>query len=51
MHTKSELSLQDESTKLGTEIDGEKIKGEKKILKNDQHIFKLGSYEHLFRYV
>ncbi|MCJ1419656.1 hypothetical protein MMC32_006012 [Xylographa parallela] len=49
VHTKSELSLQDESTKLGTEIDGEKIKGEKKILKNDQHIFKLGSYEHLFR--
>ncbi|MCJ1439502.1 hypothetical protein MMC27_008896 [Xylographa pallens] len=49
VHTKSELSLQDENTKLGTEIDGEKIKGEKKILKNDQHIFKLGSYEHLFR--
>ncbi|MCJ1285944.1 hypothetical protein MMC26_005286 [Xylographa opegraphella] len=49
VHTKSELSLQDENTKLGTEIDGVRIKGEKTILKNDQHMFKLGSYEHLFR--
>ncbi|MCJ1402800.1 hypothetical protein MMC11_006021 [Xylographa trunciseda] len=49
VHTKSELSLQDENTKVGTEIDGEKVKGEKRILKNDQHMFKLGSYEHLFR--
>ncbi|MCJ1390997.1 hypothetical protein MMC18_003858 [Xylographa bjoerkii] len=49
VHTKSELSLQDENTKVGTEIDGEKVKGEKRILKNDQHMFKLGSYEHFFK--
>lgn len=47
---KSELSLEDENTKVGTEVDGERLKGERKILKNDEHEFRLGLYEHLFRY-
>ena len=49
VHTKSELSLEDENTKVGTEIDGEKVRGDKRILKNDEHVFRLGSYEFLFR--
>ncbi|MCJ1471980.1 hypothetical protein MMC13_000624 [Lambiella insularis] len=49
VHAKSELSLEDENTKVGTEIDGERVKGEKRVLKNDEHEFRLGSYEHLFR--
>lgn len=52
MHTRSELILKDEDTKFGTELDGLKIeKGEKRILKNDDHNFKLGKTEHIFRYV
>lgn len=52
MHTRSELTLKDEDTKFGTELDGLKVeKGEKRILKNDDHSFKLGKTEHTFRYV
>ena len=50
MHTRSELILKDEDTKFGTELDGLKVeKGEKRILKNDEHSFKLGKTEHIFR--
>jgi hypothetical protein len=43
------LSIEDERTKIGTEIDGERVKGERRILKNDEHIIRLGNYEHIFR--
>ncbi|KAI4121675.1 MAG: hypothetical protein LQ347_006774, partial [Umbilicaria vellea] len=50
VHARSEITLEDEDTKVGTTVDGEKVrgKGETKILKNDKHIFKLGSFEGLF---
>lgn len=52
MHTRSELSLKDEETKFGTELDGLKVeKGEKRLLKNDEHTFRLGKTEHIFRFV
>lgn len=51
MHTRPELTFRDEGAKLGTEIDGERISKETKILKNDEHVFKLGKTTHLFRYV
>lgn len=52
VHTRSEITLEDEDTKVGTTVDGEKVrgKGETKVLKNDEHIFKLGSFEGLFKY-
>ncbi|MCJ1440445.1 MAG: hypothetical protein MMC23_000929 [Stictis urceolatum] len=37
------------STKVGTEIDGVVYKSNKKILAEDEHVFRLGSYEYLFR--
>ncbi|MCJ1301554.1 hypothetical protein MMC08_004355 [Hypocenomyce scalaris] len=51
VHTRSEITLEDEDTKIGTTIDGEKVKGkgQTKILKNDEHVFKLGSFESLFK--
>lgn len=53
VHTRSEITLEDENTKVGTTVDGEKVrgKGETKVLKNDKHVFKLGSFEGLFTYV
>ena len=40
--TRSELTIKDEDTKFQTELDGEKIKGESRVLKKDEHVFKLG---------
>lgn len=51
MHTRSELSVQDENSKLGTLLDGEQIRGQSKVLKNDEHVVKLGSFEQLYRWV
>ncbi|KAL6716660.1 hypothetical protein ACLMJK_006228 [Lecanora helva] len=49
VHTRSEIGLKDEGTKFGTEIDGSRIKGNTKILKNEEHTFKLGKSSHIFR--
>lgn len=43
--------FRDEGSKFGTEIDGERISDAIKILKSDEHLFKLGKTTHLFRYV
>ena len=43
--------FRDEGAKIGTEIDGERISKATRILKNDEHVFKLGNTAHLFRYV
>ena len=42
IRTRSELTIKDEDTKFQTELDGEKIKGESRVLKNNEHTFKLG---------
>ncbi|MCJ1262373.1 hypothetical protein MMC22_002243 [Lobaria immixta] len=49
VHTRSELTFRDEGAKYGTEIDGERISDATKILKNDEHVFKLGKTPHSFR--
>ncbi|KAL9038027.1 MAG: hypothetical protein Q9214_005446, partial [Letrouitia sp. 1 TL-2023] len=49
VHTRSELVLEDGKTKFGTEIDGERVSGQRKILKNDEHIFRLGKASHTFK--
>ncbi|MDI1490907.1 MAG: hypothetical protein OHK93_002112 [Ramalina farinacea] len=42
IRTRSELTIKDEDTKFQTELDGERIKGESRVLKNNEHVFKLG---------
>lgn len=37
--------------KFGTDVDGERISGTTKILKNNEHTFVLGKTKHLFRLV
>ncbi|KAI9872672.1 MAG: hypothetical protein M1830_001310, partial [Pleopsidium flavum] len=49
VHPRSELSVKDENSKLGTQLDGEQIRGQSKILTKDEHVFKLGNFEQLFR--
>lgn len=50
VHTRSEVSLKDEGTKFGTEIDGSKVRGETRVLNHDEHDFKLGKSIIVFRY-
>jgi hypothetical protein len=50
VHTRSEVSLKDEDTKFGTEINGDKIRGETRTMKNDEFTFKLGKSSIVFRY-
>ncbi|KAL8670320.1 MAG: hypothetical protein Q9168_005136 [Polycauliona sp. 1 TL-2023] len=47
VHTRSEVRIQDESAKFGTEIDGERVvSGSSTLLKNDEHSFRLGKTAH-----
>ncbi|KAL8900215.1 MAG: hypothetical protein Q9207_005795 [Kuettlingeria erythrocarpa] len=49
LHTRSEITLEDEKTKFGTEIDGHRVaSGASTRLKNDAHTFKLGKNAHAF---
>lgn len=51
MHTQSEIRIQDEGAKFGTEIDGERVpSGSSALLQNDEHSFRLGKTAHIFRY-
>ncbi|KAL9103480.1 MAG: hypothetical protein Q9163_001476 [Psora crenata] len=49
LHTRSEITLKDEDTKFRTEIDGVRIKGASRILKKDEHVFRLGNSNQVFR--
>ncbi|KAI4187296.1 MAG: hypothetical protein L6R41_002898 [Letrouitia leprolyta] len=49
-NVRSEIILEDEKTKFGTEVDGQRIaSGARITLRNDEHIFKLGKTPHTFR--
>ena len=48
VHTRSEVTLKDEDTKFCTEIDGARVKGESRILKSDEHVFRLGNSTQVF---
>lgn len=50
VHTRSEVSLKDEGTKFGTQIDGSKVTGETRVMNEDEHDFKLGKSAITFRY-
>ena len=45
MHSRPEITLHDEDTKTGTEIDGERVRGEERILRKNQHVLMLGKAE------
>ena len=49
VNSRSQVVLKDEETKFGTEVDGERIKGGEKILRNDEHTFRLGKTSTLFK--
>ncbi len=49
VNARSEVTLKDEETKFGTEFDSERVTGAQKILKNDEHTFRLGKTATLFR--
>ena len=49
VRTRSEITLHDEDTRFRTEIDGVSIKGESRIVKKDEHVFRLGKSTQLFR--
>ena len=49
VRARSEITLHDEDTRFCTEIDGVSIKGESKIMKEDEHVFRLGKSAQLFR--
>lgn len=51
MHTRSEITLKDEATKFGTVVDGDKIRGDTRVLRKDEHVFQLGNSKHVFRYI
>jgi nijmegen breakage syndrome protein 1 len=43
------ITLQDMNTKIGTIINGEKIRGESRVLDKVDNKVQLGKYPHLFR--
>ena len=49
VNSRSDVVLKDEETKFGTEVDGERINGGEKTLKNDEHTFRLGKTPTVFR--
>ena len=49
LERRSEITLTDENSKHGTAVDGERISTGQKVLTNDEHVFRLGSYENAFR--
>ncbi|MCJ1224775.1 hypothetical protein MMC12_001420 [Toensbergia leucococca] len=50
VNSRTEITLEDEQTKHGTDVDGEKVaKGGKKVLKGDEHTFQLGTSKEVFR--
>ncbi|OJJ96220.1 hypothetical protein ASPACDRAFT_81488 [Aspergillus aculeatus ATCC 16872] len=48
LHTKSEITVTDLGSKLGTKVNGEKISGNTK-LEGQHHELQLGRYEHMLR--
>ncbi|KAK9638641.1 hypothetical protein HCH54_009486 [Aspergillus fumigatus] len=49
IYTKSGITIHDQNSKCGTTVDGESIKGGSKKLTGDEHIIKLGRYQHALR--
>jgi len=50
IHSRSQLTIEDQGSKLGTKLDGQVVKAATRTLDSDQHVIKLGNYEHVLRY-
>ena len=46
---RTEVTLEDLNTKFRTEVDGVSIKGESRILKKDEHVYRVGNSPEVFR--
>lgn len=46
IHARSKITVIDENSKTGTEVDGVALQGESKELKGTEHVLKLGTYPH-----
>jgi pSer/pThr/pTyr-binding forkhead associated (FHA) protein len=49
IHTRSRVAIEDQGSKLGTRLDGQKVQAATRTLDSDQHVIKLGNYEHVLR--
>ena len=49
LQSRTTITITDEKSKHGTEVDGHKISAGSKVLQNEVHTFRLGSYEQTFR--
>ena len=47
VYTRSQVTVSDEGSKLGTTVDGEQIKGKSKKLTGTEHSVKMGKYSPL----
>lgn len=47
VYTRSQITVSDEGSKLGTTVDGEQIKGKSKKLTGTEHSVKMGKYSAL----
>lgn len=47
VYTRSQITVSDEGSKLGTTVDGEQIKGKSRKLTGTEHSVKIGKYSAL----
>ena len=50
IHARSEVTIEDQGSKLGTKLDGQTMKAATRKLDKEEHSIKLGNYEHVLRY-
>jgi hypothetical protein len=49
LHTRSRITLEDLNTKIGTLVNGDQIRGQRRVLEDKDNDIRLGQYEKLFR--
>ncbi|KFX89486.1 hypothetical protein V490_06987 [Pseudogymnoascus sp. VKM F-3557] len=49
LHTRSRITLEDLNTKIGTLVNGDQIRGQRRVLEDKDYDIRLGQYEKLFR--
>jgi pSer/pThr/pTyr-binding forkhead associated (FHA) protein len=50
LHTRSEVTIEDQGSKLGTKLDGQKIQAATRVLDGESHVIRVGNYEHVLKY-
>lgn len=49
LHTRSRITLEDLNTKIGTLVNGDQIRGQRRVLEDNDYDIRLGQYDKLFR--